>query len=369
MRRQDRSELDGTWLCPSAADRHRLVDMEARLAGVRRRAMAVLGLALVASAPWVGLWTLLPLLGAIAGFALAQRQMRTSPRPEWGVAAAWVFAQLAIAASAALTGGLTSPASSWLAIPAVTLPARFTNRGVVAGAAFTGALILLVTVGTDPAAAAQSPPHVIGPLALLLAVVILSMALHDAERQHRAEAVLDPLTGMLNRAALKRRVAELTVQSRLNRQPVGVVALDIDHFKVVNDSHGHQFGDAVLKDVAYRLRRELRAYDLAYRLGGEEFVVLVPGATGSELHEVAERLRLAVSSEPVAQTTVTISAGIAHSTGEFDFDEVYSAADAALYEAKRQGRDRVCAHTDTTRQEPPSPSAVRERATAGSTAN
>src|SRR5207302_5657354 len=111
-----------------------------------------------------------------------------------------------------------------------------------------------------------------------------------AEIQHRNESVLDQLTGMLNRKALAARAAELEQQSRLTGQPVGLIVCDIDRFKRVNDDHGHAAGDAVLQGFAYRVRKELRAYDLAYRLGGEEFVVLVPGASLVEAEELAERL-------------------------------------------------------------------------------
>ncbi len=84
---------------------------------------------------------------------------------------------------------------------------------------------------------------------------------------------------MLNRKALAARGRELALQSEVSGRPVGVVLGDLDHFKAINDRDGHQAGDAVLREIAYRWRTTLRAYDLAYRLGGEEFVVLLPGAT------------------------------------------------------------------------------------------
>ena len=104
------------------------------------------------------------------------------------------------------------------------------------------------------------------------------MALRESDIEHRGAAVLDPLTGMLNRSALNGRVAEIEEQSKLTGQPVGLIVADLDHFKAINDTHGHAVGDAVLRHVAYVLRRELRAYDLAYRLGGEEFAIVLLGA-------------------------------------------------------------------------------------------
>ena len=108
---------------------------------------------------------------------------------------------------------------------------------------------------------------------------------------------------------------------------------------------GHATGDAVLKDVSYVLRKQLRAFDLAYRLGGEEFLVLLPGADADQTLSLAEELREAVSASSVAGgVDVTLSLGVSASgRGEaFDYAVVFAEADAALYEAKRLGRDRVC---------------------------
>jgi diguanylate cyclase (GGDEF)-like protein len=99
-----------------------------------------------------------------------------------------------------------------------------------------------------------------------------------AEAEHRGAAVVDELTGTLNRKALAARTIELEHQSRLIGEPVGLILGDLDHFKTINDVHGHAAGDAVLREVATRLRAELRGFDSLYRIGGEEFVILVPGA-------------------------------------------------------------------------------------------
>jgi diguanylate cyclase (GGDEF)-like protein len=179
----------------------------------------------------------------------------------------------------------------------------------------------------------------------VLAVAMLSTALMRSDLEHRSEAVIDPLTGMLNRNALSSRVAELAQQSRLSGEPIGLILADLDHFKQVNDSLGHATGDAVLKDVAYILRKELRAFDLAYRLGGEEFLVLLPGADASQTHDLAEQLRQAVAARSVGGgVEVTLSLGVSASErgDAFDYAAVFAEADAALYEAKRTGRDRVC---------------------------
>jgi diguanylate cyclase (GGDEF)-like protein len=123
-----------------------------------------------------------------------------------------------------------------------------------------------------------------------------------------------------------------------------VIVGDIDHFKRINDSHGHAVGDAVLTDVAYNLRKTLRAFDLFYRTGGEEFLVLLPGADLTSATELAEALRHAVATAPQGGLRVTMSFGAAASQPEeaFEYAAVFAAADAALYEAKHSGRNRVC---------------------------
>jgi diguanylate cyclase (GGDEF)-like protein len=125
---------------------------------------------------------------------------------------------------------------------------------------------------------------------------------------------------------------------------VAVIVGDIDHFKRVNDEHGHATGDAVLVEVAYRLRKALRAFDLAYRVGGEEFLILLPGADVPAATVLAEQLRAAVSAEPAAGLAVTMSFGVASSAGaDVDRDRLFDQADTALYEAKARGRDQVVA--------------------------
>jgi diguanylate cyclase (GGDEF)-like protein len=250
-----------------------------------------------------------------------------------------------IAIAVALTGGPSSPAMAWFAIPIVTLSARFPARGVMLGVGVTVLMMLAVAFGVNAHAVIDKPPLLIMPLALTMAVAILSTALLQSDVIHRSEAVIDPLTGMLNRNSLKDRTLELAHQSERTGQPVGLIVGDLDHFKEVNDSYGHATGDAVLQDIAYVLRKQLRAFDLAYRIGGEEFLVLLPGANQEQTAAMAERLRRGVEADTVGGgLRVTMSFGVSASRREsaFDYAAVCAEADAALYEAKRQGRNCVC---------------------------
>jgi diguanylate cyclase (GGDEF)-like protein len=147
---------------------------------------------------------------------------------------------------------------------------------------------------------------------------------------------------------LSTRVVELAQQSEVTGEPVGLIVADLDRFKRINDTLGHSTGDAVLKEVAYLLRKQLRAFDLAYRLGGEEFLILVPGSDVAGTVELAERLRAVIAAERVAGVPVTMSLGV-HASARgtrFDYESVFAAADAALYRAKREGRDTVCAEQE-----------------------
>jgi diguanylate cyclase (GGDEF)-like protein len=333
-----------TWLFPDGVDRERMLDMDQRLQPVRRRAFGVLAIALLAGGPWIGWWTVLPLALAAFVFKAADRYVHSSPRPEYAMFGAWAFSEVIIAISVALTGGPNVATMSWLAIPIVTLTARFSGRGVVLGVLFTLGLLLAVGFGVDAAAVIDNPTVITAPASLIVAVAMLSTALMHSDIEHRNEAVLDQLTGMLNRKALRTRVAELAQQSRLTRQPVAVVVGDLDAFKKINDKHGHAAGDAVLKDVAYLLRKELRAFDLVYRLGGEEFVIVLPGAGLDRAADLAEQLRRTVAAADVGPgLRVTMSFGVSGSRSEevFDYDAIFAEADAALYGAKSAGRDRV----------------------------
>jgi diguanylate cyclase (GGDEF)-like protein len=218
-------------------------------------------------------------------------------------------------------------------------------RGVVAGVAICIGLVLAVAFGVDAQAVLDNPVVVLVPLGLVVIIGMLSVPLMRSDIQHRSDAVIDQLTGMLNRKALSTRSEELAQQALISGDPVGMIVCDLDHFKQINDTHGHPVGDDVLKEVAYLLRKHLRAFDLAYRLGGEEFLMLLPGSGLEHSVDLAERLRLAVSAEPLAgNVPVTMSFGVSASgRGEpFDYQDVFSEADAALYRAKRGGRNQVC---------------------------
>ncbi len=324
--------------------RERLLDLEERIRPYRLAAFGVLGLSLLASGPWEGWWWLIPLAGALLAFSIGDRLRARSTRPERWVAASWAVSPLMIAISVALTGAVDSPAMPWFALPLVTLASRFEWRGTLAGIVYCVALLAASTIPFDPAAVIDDPVRLIHTFALMLAVTLLGGAIVQSDRDHRREAVLDPLTGLFNRAALAQRFADQRHDPEaVADRRVGVLIGDLDHFKLVNDDHGHAVGDAVLKDVAYVLRKHLRALDHVYRVGGEEFVAVLPGVDLETAEQAAERLRGAVEAARPAGLTVTISFGVVVASGveAGDFDTLYRRADAALYQAKQTGRNGV----------------------------
>jgi diguanylate cyclase (GGDEF)-like protein len=166
------------------------------------------------------------------------------------------------------------------------------------------------------------------------------------EAQHALEilARTDALTGVLNRGAIVMELEREAERAAREGVPLGLGMLDIDHFKLVNDTHGHAAGDAVLCEVVRRVLGVMRPYDSFGRFGGEEFLVLVPGSGERELRDVLERIRSVIGSAAIVvdghELAVTVSLGGA-TRGRESADDLIARADDALYAAKEQGRDRV----------------------------
>ncbi len=162
-------------------------------------------------------------------------------------------------------------------------------------------------------------------------------------------SIIDPLTGLYNRRYMMNQLTQLLGRSTVDAGPVSVAAFDIDHFKLVNDTHGHGVGDDILRQFAARLRDNVRPMDIVCRQGGEEFLIIMPGITGDLGCMAAERIRCAVAArafdmgEGVPPLAVTVSAGVAtNEDQQSDSPQgLLRTADEALYAAKRSGRNRV----------------------------
>jgi two-component system, cell cycle response regulator len=177
-------------------------------------------------------------------------------------------------------------------------------------------------------------------------ILTLQEDLIRAREDLRFQATHDVLTGIWNRRAVLDLLHREIERAARFRASTGVLMLDLDHFKKINDTYGHLTGDAVLKETAQRITHVVRSYDFVGRYGGEEFLVLLPGCDKEQAEQSGERIRLVVTATPVfaagSEIPVTISIGATATIGGPE-TEVLAIADAALYQAKSAGRNRTVA--------------------------
>lgn len=180
---------------------------------------------------------------------------------------------------------------------------------------------------------------------IFMSVGFLLLHHERAYREMHALATVDTLTGALTRRAAESRGEQLLRESRATGRPLSLLMIDVDHFKQINDRHGHAAGDEVLRLISRRIRSQLRACDLVGRIGGEEFMVLLPGAGDEQAQAIADRIHHGVRAQPVEYRDlaleVTVSVGVARTLSDDDFWALLTRGDHAMYDAKRTGRDRV----------------------------
>jgi diguanylate cyclase (GGDEF)-like protein len=347
-REDDEDAKTGSWLVRDRVEREHVIDLNARIHASNRPAYLVAFGTVIAAAFTYGWLTAVgPVIAAVV-YNVVEHRLERFRRPEYALATAWLFAQVGNASGVAAihfsSNGTPLYALPMLVIMGSGTSAVFPTRGWKVGLALALALVCAAGVAIDPSYAIGHPAVVAISMALLTAVALIGAAAGRSTREYRGAATVDSLTGLLTRDALIGRVAELSHHAGATGQQVSVIVADLDRFKAINDARGHGTGDEVLREAADRIRRRLRAFESAYRVGGEEFVVLLPGAGADEATEVAERIREVVCGKPIAGVKVTLSLGVAASSrGDgFDYSDAFKRADAALYDAKRQGRDCVC---------------------------
>lgn len=181
--------------------------------------------------------------------------------------------------------------------------------------------------------------------AMLSAIQKAKSELIQAQESLRFHAEHDSLTGVMNRRAIRDVLRKELSRCRREKQTLGVILADVDHFKKINDHYGHAAGDAVLVSVVQRIASTLRTYDIVGRYGGEEFLIIAPGCDLELAEKLAERIRNAVNEDPVDLGTemanVTLSLGVTLGTTTSDPEFLVTMADTAMYQAKRNGRNRV----------------------------
>lgn len=193
---------------------------------------------------------------------------------------------------------------------------------------------------------ASSPFLATHPLIVGLLAYNFATRLHEQRNSLKLLSRTDGLTGLYNRRYWQLRAAEEFDRSLRNERPAVLIMLDIDHFKRINDQHGHSVGDEVLRDISHILQTHLRSIDILGRYGGEEFAVVLPDMNFTNAHDMAERLRKAVENARFGsngQLKCTISLGVSQLHPSIvSIEDWINSADEVLYNAKSQGRNRTC---------------------------
>lgn len=191
---------------------------------------------------------------------------------------------------------------------------------------------------------------------MLSAIQKTKADLIQAQESLRFHAEHDALTGVLNRRAIRDVLRKELARCRRERNTLGVILGDVDHFKKINDHYGHAAGDAVLVSVVQRITSVLRSYDALGRYGGEEFLIIAPSCDLAMAQKLAERIRAAIADEPMdlgnASAKITLSLGVTLGTAESDPEFLVAQADTAMYHAKRNGRNRLEVGLDLPLDEP-----------------
>ncbi len=330
-----------TWLCPDLEARERLLEVDERLRPAQLPFWAAMSVALLAFVPRYGAWPLVPLVAAALIGGPVRNALIDRVPPEYVIAGVAIFAQVMLGVGIAMTGGAGSPAIPVMLVAATLIPARFSGRGMWALLGVALACMVVPALIVDPAGLVRGPELLVACTCGMLGMAPLVAALTGSDRHHRAEAARDALTGLPNRRALESRFPSLLRAATARGARVAVLTCDIDHFKSVNDTHGHVRGDRVLQAFAATLEGTVREGDCICRWGGEEFVLVTVVPHALAARRAAERLRRTVAERGFDALPLTISVGAAIVEPGMVLQDAFDEADAALYRAKALGRNRV----------------------------
>ena len=329
------------WLAPSAVDRERAREMTGTVGRIRLAAVPLMAAyCLVAWRSGEGeAWWLL----ALAVVTVLQALLRVAATNEaraviFGLAGLLLGAGW-LGAAAALTGGVDSPFVVWMLFVAAVSPLGMSHRGHLLACCWLLACLAGVAA-SDPVGLQADPLLLLAVLSLAVVLIPVGTRLIELDAAQRRALWRDPLTGALNRAALERR------HSALSEEGAGqsLIVFDLDRFKDINDLRGHPFGDRALQEAARVASETVRDHDSVFRLGGEEFAILLAGADSARACLVAERVRCAIRAATVDGVVVTASFGVASAGADrvpVSLPQLYEQADQAMYRAKEAGRDRV----------------------------
>jgi diguanylate cyclase (GGDEF)-like protein len=232
---------------------------------------------IIGSAHDTGWWALIPLVVCAVGSIALYRNLERRRRPEFWAAGGWLVTQITLGAGIALTGGPHSPALPWLAVAVISLVARFSRAGIIAGLTFLFLELVVVTIGIDATAVSNHPSEFLLPLGLLFSVWVFATAQMRSDLDHRD---YDKVTGLPNQAKFGEDL-RLAMLRRVRRGgAVSVLAVDLDGFRLANDGLGPKAGDALLRQAGGRIVRAARSADLVARRSADEFLIFLSDLGG-----------------------------------------------------------------------------------------
>lgn len=306
-------------------------------------AYGLIVMSVLACLPVLGWPLLIPALSGAVVLRVAQSRVRTWRRPETTLLLAWIVSQMLNMTALIMS---REPPLWALAIAAPSIVgsyAAFPRRQAHIALASAAAILVAGGFAIDAAGVLAEPYVLVIALSVVGTAATVGRGVGDMAARLRSDASHDLLTGLPNRYACFDAITQSLMRVRATGGSVAVIVTDLDHFKLVNDVHGHSVGDDVLAAVAERIRSHIRPDVAFFRMGGEEFALLAPVRRARDAFDLAERLRLEVRREPLAGIDMTMSFGVALAGPDDQRDptEVFTRADDALYLAKRAGRDRV----------------------------
>ena len=268
--------------------------------------------------------------------------MMRSKKPEWLAARAQLVILILLAVGVALDEGVYGVGLPWLIIPVAISATRFRWQVVTTGAVITVAAMCAATIPFDPQAVLDDPTPLLSAIVLLVAVTAITNALARGEIKHRSQAILDPLTGLLNRAALETRVRSSSSKPTSPAAPSRSCCVTSTASSASTTPTGTTAATPFCATSPTRSARRCAASSSSTASAARSSWSCCRASALDEAMEIAQRVRRAVAEAHPGDVDLTLSAGVACAAGEeMTYDEVFRAADAALFEAKREGRDRV----------------------------
>jgi len=333
-------------LIRTATEREHMLDIFARLQRASLITNPVSFAALVSTIPWFGWASMVPIVVSVtaAHFIHTFVPPRVA-RPEYPQSLGVMLVLVGVGLAFLVAQPPPLFALPFLTVVLFVAAAALPARGATAIAVFGAVVMVAAALLMDAHQVGNNPAILVLPLALVGSVSLFGYGIGQATVQQLGVASIDQLTGVLTRAALRARAAELSHRLSGGGEPVAVLIADLDDFKAINDAHGHATGDRILAGAGECMRAALRLFDSVYRIGGEEFLVLLEGMDERGALAIAERIRASVAAHRVAGLSVTVSIGVSACAADeaFDYERLFGAADAAMLAAKANGRDQIIA--------------------------